>query len=56
MSLMMREGQVGAVGTTDEALMGYYLIEWLSEPYTLQKDTEGMSGMIPAKSMVVDGL
>jgi hypothetical protein len=36
--------------------MGYYLVKWLSEPYTLQKDTEGMSGMIPVGSMVVDGL
>ncbi len=48
MSLMMHEGQVGAVGMTDEAAMGYYLIKWLSEPHTLQEDTEGMSGMIPA--------
>jgi hypothetical protein len=35
MSLMMRKGQVGAVGTTDEAAMGYYLVKWLSEPYTV---------------------
>ncbi len=35
MSLMMHEGQVGAVGKSDEAVMGYYLIKWLSEPYTL---------------------
>jgi hypothetical protein len=56
MSLMMRKGQVGAVGTSDKAVMGYYLVKWLSEPYTLQEDTEGMSGMIPTGSMVVDGL
>jgi hypothetical protein len=56
MSLMMREGRIGAVGTTDKKAMGYYLIKWLSEPYTLQEDTEGMSGMIPIGSMVVDGL
>jgi hypothetical protein len=56
MSLMMRNGQVGAVGTTDKAAMGYYLVKWLSKPYTLQEDTEGMSGMIPTGSMVVDGL
>jgi hypothetical protein len=36
--------------------MGYYLVKWLSKPYTLQEDTEGMSGMIPIGSMVVDGL
>jgi hypothetical protein len=56
MSLMMRKGQVGAVGTSDEAVMGYYLVKWLSKPYTLQEDTDGMSGMIPTGSMVVDGL
>ncbi len=41
---------------TDEKTMGYYLVKWLSKPYTLQEDTEGMSGMIPVGSMVVDGL
>ncbi len=56
MSLIMREGHIGAVGTTDEKAMGYYLVKWLSKPYTLQEDTEGMSGMIPIGSMVVDGL
>ncbi len=55
-SLMMREGHIGAVGRTDEEAMGYYLVKWLSKPYTLQEDTEGMSGMIPVGSMVVDGL
>jgi hypothetical protein len=26
--------QVGAVGMTDEAAAGYYLVKWLSKPYT----------------------
>ncbi len=56
MSLMMREGHIGAVGMTDKKAMGYYLVKWLSKPYTLQEDTEVMSGMIPVGSMVVDGL
>jgi hypothetical protein len=56
MSLMMHKGQVGAVGTIDEAGMGYYLVKWLSEPYTLQENIDGMSGVIPTRSMVVDGL
>jgi hypothetical protein len=56
MSLMMREGHIGAVSMTDEEAMGYYLVKWLSEPYTLQEDTEGMSGMIPIGSMMVGGL
>jgi len=57
MSLMIREGEVGAIGTADEAAMGYYLVKWLSEPYALQEDTlDGMSGMIGAGTMVVDAI
>ena len=36
--------------------MGYYLVKWLSEPYSLQAETEGMSGVIGAGSMVVDAV
>ena len=56
MSLMIREGEVGAIGTADEATMGYYVVKWLSEPYTLQEETEGMSGMIGVGTMVADML
>jgi hypothetical protein len=56
MSLMIREGDVGAVGTTDEAAMGYYIVQLKSEPYALQADAEGMSGIVTAGVMVVDGL
>ncbi len=56
MSLMIHEGEVGAIGTTDKAAMGYYILKWLSKPYSLQADAEGMSGMITAGAMVVDGL
>jgi len=35
MSLMIREGEVGAIDAAEEATMGYYVIKWLSEPYTL---------------------
>jgi len=52
LSLMIPEGEVGAIGTADEATMGYYVIKWLSEPYTLQEETEGMSGMIGVGTMV----
>jgi hypothetical protein len=31
-------------------------VKWLSEPYTLQADTEGMAGMISAETMVVEGV
>ena len=56
MSLIMHKGKVGAVGMTNKVTMGYYLIKWLSKPHTLQEDTGGMSGMIPAETMVVDAL
>jgi len=56
MSLIVHEGKVGAVGTTDEAAVGYYFVKWLSEPYTLHDDTEGMSGMISTGKLVVDVL
>ncbi len=56
MSLMMCKGHIDAVGTTDKKAMGDYLVKLLSEPYTLQEDTEGMAGMIAVGSMVVDGL
>ena len=56
MSLIVHEGKVGAVGTTNEAAAGYYLVKWLSEPHTLHADTEGMSEIISAGKMVVDAL
>ena len=52
----IKKGEVGALGTTDEAAMGYYLVEWLSEPYSLQMDTDGMAGVIGAGKMVVDAM
>jgi hypothetical protein len=55
MSLMIREGEVGAVGTTDKVVMGYYIVQWKSEPYALQTDAEG-SGIVTAGAMVVGGL
>jgi hypothetical protein len=42
MSLMIREGEVRAVGTTDDATMGYYIVKWTSKPYALQAETEGV--------------
>ncbi len=54
--LMMCSGDVGAVGTTDEVAMGYYLVKWLTEPYMLQGETKGMAGMISAGTLVVKGV
>jgi hypothetical protein len=55
-SLMIREGEVGVVGTMDKAAMGYYIVQWKCEPYALQADAEGMLGIVTAGVMVVDGL
>jgi hypothetical protein len=55
-SLMVREGEVGAVASTDEAAMGYYVVKWLSELYSLQEDSKGMSGVIGAGVMVADAI
>ena len=55
-SLLIKEGEIAAVGTSDEDTLGYYLVKWLSEPYTLQEDTEGMvkGVMLKAGTLVVD--
>ena len=49
---MMHIGEVGAVGTTDAAAMGYYMVKWLSKPYTLQEETVGMASLIGTGKMV----
>ncbi len=48
MLLMIQEGEVGTVGTMDDATLGYYVIKWTSKPYALQEETEGVSGVIAA--------
>ena len=53
MSLSVHKGKVGVVGTADKAADGYYLIKWLSEPYTLHAGCEGMSGIISTGKIVV---
>ena len=56
MSLMICKGEVGAIGTANKATTGYYVGTWLSEPYTLQEEMEGMSEMIGVGTMVADML
>jgi hypothetical protein len=55
-ALMIREGKIGAVATMDEAAIGYYVVKWLSKPYSLQEDMEGMSGVIGTGVMVANAL
>ncbi len=54
--LMIRDGEVGAVGTTDNATMGYYVVKWTSKPYALQEETEEVLDAIAAGAMVVDAV
>jgi hypothetical protein len=56
MSLMVHKGKVGAIGMADNGVMGYYVVKWLSKPYTLQEDTDGMSGTIGTGMMVANML
>ena len=32
-------GTFGAMRTNDEATQGYYLVKWITEPYTVQDNT-----------------
>ena len=56
MAFMIREGDDAAVGTSDEAAMGYYVVKWISEPYSLMADKDGMAGIISAGALVADAL
>ncbi len=49
--MKINKGEVGAVGMSDKMAMGYYVMEWLSEPYSLQVDMDGMAGVIGTGKM-----
>ena len=38
MSLLVQKVQYGSINTIDTATMGYYVIKFISEPYTLQEE------------------
>ena len=42
-------GAFGAMRTNDEATQGYYLVKWITETYTVQKNTV-MIGVKPQQS------
>ena len=57
-SLQITEGDVAAVSTSDEATVGYYLIIWIGEPYTLQEgddddERRGIDGQLIAPGTLV---
>ena len=39
MASLVQSGKYDAMNTTDQTKMGYYVIKFVSEAYTLQKDT-----------------
>ena len=39
MAALVKTGQYGDINTTDPSIMGYYGIKLMSEPYTLQEET-----------------
>ena len=36
---LLQTGKYGAINTTDTATMGYYVIKFMSKPYTLQEES-----------------
>ena len=38
MSSFIKRSKYGAINTTDTSKMGYYVINFMSEPYTLQEE------------------
>ena len=42
-------GTFGAMRTDDEATQGYYLVKWITEPYTIQEDIL-MKGVEPPQT------
>ena len=39
MASLIQSGNYGSINTKDSATMGYYVIEFVSEYYTLHKET-----------------
>ena len=56
----IKDGDVGAVSTSDNNMDGYYLVKWCSDPYTLQEDIMNTTftdyEVIEKGYMVCDGL
>ena len=53
MDSLFQSGKYGAMNTTYTSTMGYYLIKFLSEAYTLQDDTKCNGQIISAGEIFV---
>ena len=56
MTLLIKQGGRGAFGTEAEDTDGYYMVDFTSEPYTLQEDmeTEDFGTLAAVETVVVD--
>ena len=55
-SLQIKEGEVGAIGTAPTGTLGYYVAAWRSRPYTLHQEVKGVAGMLEAGTLVADAV
>lgn len=56
-SLQIKEGEVGAIGTAAAATpLGYCVAKWKNKPYKLQQEVKGMAGMLEAGTLVADAV
>jgi len=57
-SLQIKEGEVGAIGTAPAAAtpLGYCVAKWKNKPYKLQQEVKGMAGMLEAGTLVADAV
>jgi hypothetical protein len=56
-SLQIKEGEVGAIGTAATATpLGYCVAKWKSKPYKLQQEVKGVARMLEAGTLVADAV
>ena len=53
MDPLVQSGKYGAMNTTDTSTMGYYVIKFFLETYTLQEGTTCNKQIISANELVV---
>ena len=53
MASLVQHGNYGSINTTDKSTMGYYVIKFVSEAYTLQEDTKYDGKIISDGELIV---
>ena len=54
MASLFQPGKYGAINTTEKLTIGYYVIKFVSEAYTLQDDTKCDGQISSAGELVVN--